>query len=469
VTFVQWEFLVFLAVVYALYWGVPKLRFQNGMLALASCIFYGWVHPWFLVLLFASSLLDFGSGILMEDRPARKKLWLGLSMAGNLGMLAYFKYCDFFLENVAAALTTLGIEHSVTTLGIFLPVGISFYTFQTMSYSIDIYRGELKAERDLIDYVVFVTFFPQLVAGPVERAGNLLAQVNAPRRWSGEQQMAGVTLAMWGAFKKVCIADVISPYVDRIFVLTDPSFALVALGAVGFSIQILADFSGYTDIARGVSRMLGFELMKNFDHPYIATEPSDFWKRWHISFSSWIRDYVYKSVGGNRGGFWAQTRNTWIAMLTSGLWHGASWNFVLWGAYHAALTTGYRVVKPRIPSAIRHARWATPAAVVLMYGFTCLGWLIFRETHLDRLVRYATLSPFALPDDHKVAVAVFLTTILELAAPLVVALWVETRLWPRLKDRPMALPLQTTMWAATAVAIAAFVRSNDADFIYFQF
>jgi alginate O-acetyltransferase complex protein AlgI len=468
-TFVQWEFLVFFAVVYTAYWGSGQKRLQNVLLAVASCVFYGWVHPWFLALLFASSFLDFGAAILMEDRPERRRLWLAASMTGNLGMLGYFKYCDFFLENVSAALTALGVTHNVHTLGIFLPVGISFYTFQTMSYTIDVFRGELRACRSVVDYVVFVTFFPQLVAGPVERATNLLKQVEGERSFTWKAQQDGFALAMWGAFKKVCVADVISPYVDRVFVLEDPSLLLVALGTVGFSIQILADFSGYTDIARGVSRMLGFELMKNFDHPYIAYDPSDFWRRWHISFSSWIRDYVYIPVGGSRGGFWGSTRNTYIAMLTSGFWHGASWNFVLWGAYHATLLTGYRLVKPLIPSAVRSSAAAGPAAVALMYGFTCYGWLLFRETHLSRLVQYHTSLSLIGPPDQQVAALVLGVTVAVVAAPMVFALWSERNLVPRLQGTPWMLTAQTTLWAIYAVLIVSFVRAGDNDFIYFQF
>lgn len=468
-TFVQVEFLVFFAIIYTLYWGFPHKRAQNVVLAISSCVFYGWVHPWFLILLFASSFLDYAAGVQMEDRPAHKKLWLALSMSGNLGMLAYFKYCDFFLENVAAALDSLGVGHSVHTLGIFLPVGISFYTFQTMSYTIDVYRGDIKPRRDIIDYVVFVTFFPQLVAGPIERAGNLLAQVEQDRTFRLSDQRSGFALAMWGAFKKVCVADVISPYVDRVFVLTEPSWGLVALATVGFAIQILADFSGYTDIARGVSRMLGFELIKNFDHPYIAVDPSDFWRRWHISFSSWIRDYIYISVGGSRGSLAFQTRNTYIAMLTSGIWHGASWNFVLWGAYHATLITGYRLVKPKIPASIRNAVWAGPASVVLMFGFTCYGWLLFRETHLARLVQYHKLLPWVATPDQWVASAVLLVTIVIVAAPMVLALAFERYAMPRLERSPWLLPMQTTLWAVYAVLILSFVRTGNNDFIYFQF
>jgi D-alanyl-lipoteichoic acid acyltransferase DltB (MBOAT superfamily) len=427
------------------------------------------VHPWFLGLLFTSALVDYGAAIQIEDEPAKKRMWLTLSLTAQLGLLGYFKYFDFFIENVAAALSALGVGHSLHTLGIFLPVGISFYTFQTMSYTIDVYRGELKARRNLVDYIVFVTFFPQLVAGPVERAHNLLVQVEQERTFRLSDQRSGFALAMWGAFKKVCVADIISPYVDRVFVLTEPSFSLIALATVGFSIQILADFSGYTDIARGVSRMLGFELMKNFDHPYISKDPSEFWRRWHISFSSWIRDYVYIAVGGSRGDFWFQTRNTWIAMLTSGFWHGASWNYVLWGAWHAALLTGYRVVKPRIPESVKSLPGAGAASVVLMYGFVCYGWLLFRETHLSRIVQYHTLAPWQATPDQWVASLMLAVTIAMVATPLVLALAIERWVLPRWERSPWLLPIQTGLWATYAVLILSFVRPTQTDFIYFQF
>ena len=468
-TFIQVEFLVLLAVVYALYWGVGGRRFQNAVLLVSSAVFYGWVHPWFLLLLYGSSVLDYFMGRLIVERPESRRAWLTLSMIGNLGMLGYFKYFDFFVENVAAALRSLGVETGLGALGVFLPVGISFYTFQTMSYTLDVYRGKLEPRRDFLDYVVFVSFFPQLVAGPVERATNLLPQVEEDRRFSWTDQREGVALAVWGAFKKVCVADVVAPYVDRVFVLSEPSWLLIALATVGFAIQILADFSGYTDIARGVARMLGFRLTLNFDHPYLATDPSDFWRRWHISFSTWIRDYIYIPLGGSKGGFWGTVAATWGAMVTSGLWHGASWNFVLWGAYHAALITGYRLVKPMIPEGVRGAAWAGPASVVLMFFWTCVGWLIFRETHLARLGLYLTLVPWESTPDQTVAAVVLATTLAVVATPLVVALLLERWVRPRVEGSPWYLPAQTAWWAVAAVAVLSFMRSANNDFIYFAF
>lgn len=468
-TFIQVEFLVFFVIVFGAYWAIGDRRLQNGILAVSSAVFYGWVHPWFLILLYGSALLDYFMGRLMRERPEHTRRWLTISMAGNLGMLGYFKYCDFFIENVAAALNSLGIETGLHTLGIFLPVGISFYTFQTMSYTLDIYRKQLEPRTNFLDYIVFVSFFPQLVAGPVERARDLLPQMEVDRVFSWSAMRSGTALAMWGAFKKVCIADTIAPYVDKVLVLHEPTFALIALASVGFSIQILADFSGYTDIARGVARMLGFELVENFKHPYLAVDPSDFWRRWHVSFSTWIRDYVYIAVGGSKGPFWFTVRSTFIAMLISGLWHGASWNFVLWGAFHASLITGYRLVTPLLPDSVRGQWFSTPAAIVIMYFWTCVGWLIFRETRLDRLVYYSTLSPFGGTHEQWVATVMFGSAIVVTATPLLLALAAERWVKPRLEASPWFLPVQTSLWAVYAVAILSFLRTTDNDFIYFQF
>ena len=468
-TFIQVEFIWFFVAFFALYWATPSRRLQNLWLAMASAVFYGWIHPWFLILLYGSAVLDYTLGNAMARMPDRKRLFLMISMAGNLGMLGYFKYADFFIENVVTALSSLGMETSLHTLGIFLPVGISFYTFQTMSYTIDIYRGELKPRKNFLDYVVFVSFFPQLVAGPVERASRLLPQMEEERTFAWSAMRSGMTLAMWGAFKKVVVADTIAPYVDKIFMSAEPSSAMIWAASLGFAIQILADFSGYTDIARGISRMLGFDLVQNFKHPYMSANPSEFWRRWHVSFSTWIRDYVYIAVGGSRGGFWRMTRATFVAMLLSGLWHGASWTFVLWGAYHASLLTGYRLVTQRIPREIRKdPRWRV-FSVPLMFAFTVGGWLIFRETRMDRLWSYLTLSPLEGSRDQWVVAVAMLGISVLCAAPLVLALVVQRLVAPRFEQSEWSLPGETTLWAACAVAMFIFVRLSQADFIYFQF
>mgnify|MGYP003335131302 CR=1 FL=1 len=468
-TFIQIEFVWFFAFVFTAYWALRDRVLQNVLLIVVSAVFYGWVHPWFLILLYTSAIVDYFAGIGIERYPSRKGAVLALSLGANLALLGYFKYCDFFLENVAAVLTAFGIENSVRPLGILLPSGISFYTFQSMAYSIDVYRGELKPRKNVLEYLLAVSFFCHLVAGPVQRASNLLMQAETPRTLDWSQVRSGMALAMWGAFKKMVCADTVSPYVDKIFSLENPSGPMVWAATLGFTVQILADFSGYTDIARGTARMLGWELMENFKHPYLATSPSDFWRRWHISFSTWIRDYLYISFGGSRGGLGRTVAATYGAMLISGLWHGASWSFVLWGAYHATLQVIYRLVTPRIPKSVRDAKWGTVPAVVLMFTFTVFGWLLFRETDITRIGRFLTLSPLSATPDEWVAVVTMLTITFATAAPMVLALVLERTVMPKIEGSPWYLPMQTTLWAVFAVCFYVFVKMDGVEFIYFQF
>ncbi len=468
-TFVQIEFTWLFLAVFVAYWLVRHRTFQNALLVVASAIFYGWVHPWFLILLYSSAVLDYSMGRAMRRWPKRKKLFLALSLCGDLGILGTFKYFDFFIENLVGVMGSLGLDTSMHTLGIFLPVGISFYTFQTMSYTIDVYRGVLEPRKDFLDYVAFLSFFPQLVAGPVERASKLLPQMERPREFQWELFRSGLGLALWGAFKKVCIADQIAPYVDKIFIHSDPSGAMIWAATLGFTVQILADFSGYTDIARGTARMLGFDLSLNFDHPYLARNPSDFWRRWHITFSTWIRDYLYIPLGGSRGGSWRTFQATAGALLLSGLWHGAAWTFVLWGAFHALLITGYRFVGRRLPKAWRVSVPGQVGAVALMFCFSVFGWMIFRETHIHRLLHYWSLNPFSGTPEQWVATQVMLGVVVACSVPMLLVLLLEKLLLPRLQGTPWLLPAQTTAWAACLVAVLTFVRDAASDFIYFQF
>ena len=468
-TFIQTEFLWFFAIVFSVYWALPKRVWQNLFLGVMSAVFYGWVHPWFLILLYVSAIVDYFAALGMVRFPTRRGLVLFVSLATNLTILGYFKYFDFFVINLAAAFDALGVHHTLAPLGILLPPGISFYTFQSMAYSIDVYRGELKPRRHLLDYMLAVSLFPHLVAGPVQRASNLLLQAETRRTFDLNMVRSGFALAIWGATKKVVVADTISPYVDKVFALKDPSGPLVYAATLGFALQILADFSGYSDIARGVARMIGFDLMENFKNPYIAVNPSDFWRRWHVSFSSWIRDYLYFSFGGNKGGFWKGTRATYGAMLLSGLWHGASWNFVLWGGYHASLTTAYRVLAPRIPKALKTQVWSKPAAILIMFFFTCFGWLLFRETDGSALWAHLTKVPWEASHDEWVAVVALLAITGLCSIPMILGLLFQKYVMHRVKDSPWFLPLQTNAWAVFAIALYVFVRMSSMDFIYFQF
>ena len=338
--FNSFEYLIFLPLCFVLYWFVlqKNLKVQNVFILLASYVFYGWWDYRFLALIALSTLIDFAVAKYMVKytNRSRQKILLGISLVVNLGFLGFFKYCNFFIESWIDVWARLGVEMHPTTLQIILPVGISFYTFQTLSYTIDVYKGKLKPESNLINFAAYVAFFPQLVAGPIERASNLLPQFSRKRIFNNEQAISGLNLILWGLFKKVVIADSCATYVNTIFDnYQDHNSLTLGLGAVYFAFQIYGDFSGYSDIAIGTARLLGFNLMRNFNLPYFSRDIAEFWRRWHISLSTWFRDYVYIPLGGSRGSKRQQLRNVTIIFVVSGFWHGANWTFIVWGALHA--------------------------------------------------------------------------------------------------------------------------------------
>jgi alginate O-acetyltransferase complex protein AlgI len=474
-TFHSLPFVIFFPVVLAAYWCL-RHRGQNLLLLAASYVFYGWIHPWFVAIMLVSTTVDYWAGQRMEDDPANRRRYLTASLVVNLGMLGFFKYFNFFIDNVRTVLASLGVTAAPPTLEILLPAGISFYTFQALSYTIDIYRGEMRARRNPIDFALFVAFFPHLVAGPIMRAQNLLTQVEEPRSFSVDAARRGAVLVAWGFFKKLVVADNVAPIAGRIFGHQDPSFELIWVGVFAFGVQIYADFSAYSDIARGVARWFGFELIVNFNHPYIAHSPTDFWRRWHISLSTWFRDYVYIPLGGGRVPSPSREANVLATFLLSGLWHGASWNFVLWGLYHGLLLVVTRALGTllRLPE-----RWPGPLALVqigLTFVLMMGGWLFFRETNPTYLFRFLQLSPFdSTPQEREIALYL-LMSVGAWTIPLVVddlaALWRERRPRPR-----------ATIWARPAPRLAAemlavgglftlilTLRSRVSfDFIYFQF
>ncbi|MEM9843174.1 MAG: MBOAT family O-acyltransferase [Pseudomonadota bacterium] len=390
--FTESIFWVFFAVVGALYVVLPH-KLQNRMLLVASYVFYGSWDWRFLSLILISTVVDYLVGLKMaeEQSAPRRKMLLWVSLGVNLGMLAIFKYLGFFVESFHALLMGFGYDANMTTLSIVLPVGISFYTFQTLSYTIDIYRRDLKPTHDFFDFALFVAFFPQLVAGPIERARNLLPNITAPRTLSWEAFSRGAVLCLLGLIKKVVIADGIAPSVDAIYAAPDPTRLDVILATWLFAIQIYCDFSGYTDIARGVAKMLGFGLMRNFAQPYFAVDPQEFWRRWHISLSTWLRDYLYISLGGNRGGPSKTYRNLMATMTLGGLWHGAAWNFVLWGIYQGALLAIHRAIAGRHAGSGEGVRRSFGAMVVrvvqiaVFFQVVCYGWLLFRATSFAQI------------------------------------------------------------------------------------
>ncbi len=366
------------------------------MLLVASYFFYGCWDYRFLSLILISTVIDYVSGIKIQGSEKRRtrRFFLVLSMCTNLGLLGAFKYFDFFAENLQVMLSAVGFKTSVGRLRIILPVGISFYTFQTMSYTIDIFRRKLEPTRRLRDFALFVACFPEPLAGPIERAKRLLPQVLKERHFSRPQFLEGLHLIVWGLFKKMVVADNMARIVDYVFGMPAGSLTglEIFLGICAFAFQIYGDFSGYSDIARGTAKCLGFEIMVNFKRPYFALNPSDFWQRWHVSLSSWLRDYLYISLGGNRRGKLNTYRNLALTMLLGGLWHGAGWTFIAWGAFHGLILILYRLggEKKKTPenserksSVIRRVsvvfRWATMLCLVL------ISWLLFRAQSMHQV------------------------------------------------------------------------------------
>ncbi len=393
------EFLIFLPIVFGLYWLAlsSSPRWQNLLILAASYVFYGWWDWHFLGLIVISTIVDYGIGISLSS--ARKKitrrLLLLTSLFTNLGLLGFFKYWNFFIDSWITAWASIGIEMHPATVQIILPVGISFYTFQTLSYTIDVYRKRIEPSRDLISFAAFVAFFPQLVAGPIERASNLLPQFLQPRSFSYADSTEGLRQILWGMFKKVVIADQLAVHVDFIFqnYQSQPSLTLL-LGTVFFAFQIYCDFSGYSDIAIGTARLFGFRLMTNFRYPYFARDIGEFWRRWHISLSTWFRDYVYIPLGGSRGGKLLTLRNVITVFVISGLWHGANWTFVAWGLLHALyflpfiLNGSHRRYLNDVAGSKGLPSPQEFGAMLLTFLATSIAWVFFRSENLGHAFGY---------------------------------------------------------------------------------
>jgi alginate O-acetyltransferase complex protein AlgI len=471
-SFVQWEFPVFFAVVFVLYLLSARwLAVQNAGLVLASAVFYGWAKPWFLMLMYGTAVVDFALAQAIERWPAARWRFVALSVTLNLLLLGWFKYTDFFADNVVAVLRAVGVEARWGGLGVALPLGISFYTFQSIGYIVDVARGEVRACRSLRDYVLYVSFFPQLVAGPINRTNKLLPQLTRPRIVTVEGVRSGLSLAVWGAVKKLVVADSIAPYVDKVFVLDAPAGPLIWAATAGFMLQIFADFSGYTDTARGVARMLGFELAENFREPFLARTTVEFWQRWHMSLSTWLRDYLLGPLVGDAGAgrvrFALATVATFVIV---GFWHGASWNFVWFGLYQGLWVVVYGLVGRRLlPAAAKVPGGDLLLAAFHLVAVGLVGSLMFRERHVDRLISHLSTNPLRAEPEEWYAASVLATVTLAGAVPLLLQ-WAWTRrVTPLLKGSPWHLPAQTTAWAAAAVLLFVFYRTTVQDFVYFQF
>ncbi|OPZ19354.1 MAG: Peptidoglycan O-acetyltransferase [candidate division BRC1 bacterium ADurb.BinA364] len=483
--FNSWIFWVFLPCVLGGYFLLPR-RGQNAWLLAASYVFYGWWDWRFLGLILLSTSIDYFAGLGLDWRcdegadsprrlgPGRRRTLLLLSLGANLGVLGFFKYFHFFEENLIQLLSALvGRPVSPSGLNVILPIGVSFYTFQTMSYTIDVYRGKLRSTRDPLEFATFVAFFPQLVAGPIVRASDLLPQIAANRRFDFAQVSSGAYLILWGMFKKAVVADNLAPVVDGVFA-RDPSllFGADTLWAVyAFAFQIYCDFSGYTDIARGCAKLMGFEFDLNFNLPYSARNPSEFWARWHISLSSWLRDYLYIPLGGNRCAPGRVYFNLMATMLLGGLWHGASWTFVVWGLYQGLLLIAYRFAGARleaVPALARLGRWRAVRFLrwLAFFHLVCLGWLIFRAETFGQMYRMlrslAEGMQFAAAGDLAWRTLFFASPVI---AMQIVQHWTGRLEWPL----RLPAPARGAVYAALLAGIVLFGRFQGNEFIYFQF
>lgn len=482
--FNSFEYLLFLPIVFLLYWFVfdyamrkckRQLLWQNLFVVVASYIFYGWWDWRFLILIAITTLLSFLSGIGIEYAPTQrgKKAVMIANIIVNLGILGIYKYYDFFATQFARL---FGIESDFLLLHLILPVGISFYTFQALSYSIDVYRKQLQPTHDIVAFTAFLSFFPQLVAGPIERATNLLPQFQRKRHFDYVQAVDGMRQILWGLFKKIVVADNCATYVDTVFAdISNQSGSTLLLAAVLFTFQIYGDFSGYSDIAIGTAKLFGIKLMRNFNVPYFSRDIAEFWRRWHISLTTWFRDYVYIPLGGSRpdtsslspNSLFASSptaytkciavRNTFIIFLLSGFWHGANWTFVLWGAYHALLFVPLLLMGKNRRYRDDNQTWSDIPKMVGTFLLVMVGWILFRSPDTLCFVDY--LSGIW---DSSILSMPFVENALHLA---VTGIAIALMLWMEWKNR---LPNRWWMYYALTLAIWWFA-GQDIDFIYFQF
>nr|WP_291113549.1 MBOAT family O-acyltransferase [Flavobacterium sp. UBA6135] len=405
------EFAVFFPLVFLLYWFVfnRKLKQQNLFLLAASFFFFACFDWRFLFLLLFSILLDYSIALKIFNSKNNKKKWLWFSVIVNLCFLGFFKYFNFFIDSFSELISLFGLNHNVWSLKIILPVGISFYTFHGLSYVIDVYNGKIKPVKSLVDYSLFVSFFPLLVAGPIERATHLLPQIQRKRSFDYSKSVDGLRQILWGLVKKIVIADSCAIYVNEIFENpSDYSGSTLFLGAILFSFQIYGDFSGYTDIALGTARMLGIELLQNFSFPYFSRDIAEFWRRWHISLSSWFRDYVYIPLGGSRGTIWESIRNVFVIFLLSGFWHGANWTFLFWGFLHALFfiplllaNKNRKNLEIAAPKKIKSAL-LTFFQIAVTFSLVSIAWIFFRSSSISFAFSYIdnlfSISLFSSPE-----------------------------------------------------------------------
>jgi D-alanyl-lipoteichoic acid acyltransferase DltB (MBOAT superfamily) len=456
--FHTWPFALFFLVFYPIYLVLKGTRFRLPFLLISSYFFYAYFNPLYLVLIGYSTVVDY-TAVARMAKSGHRKMWLSVSIINNIGLLGFFKYAGFVTENLNALLSSLNISYMIPQPGFLLPIGISFYVFQSMSYTIDYYRGNLEREKSLVAYAAFVSLFPRLVAGPIERAKNLLPQMHKTPEVSVHDVADGLSLFVVGLFKKVALADYLSLYVDNIYAAPDQyqSPALI-LATFLFCWQIYFDFSGYTDMARGIARMMGINLMLNFNNPYLSTSLGEFWGRWHISLSSWFKDYVYIPLGGNRKGTFNTYRNMFLTMVISGLWHGAAWTFIIWGAVHALgrfitreleRTTFYR---EKVPKLVKQ---------LFVFGFVAFAWIFFRAANIGDawlIITRIFNSGWANPECPVWALI------------LIFAVWLYQFVYEsRLRWIFELAPVRIGLVVGMIIYLAVFAPSSEQGFIYLQF
>jgi D-alanyl-lipoteichoic acid acyltransferase DltB (MBOAT superfamily) len=473
------DFAIFLPIVFVLYWFVTNknLKLQNALLVVASYVFYGWWDWRFLSLIVFSSLVDYTIGLQLNKaaQPSKRKLLLWSSIIVNLGFLGFFKYYNFFIDSFVDAFSFFGSSIQPNTLDIILPVGISFYTFQTLSYTIDVYKRKLEPTRDIVSFLAFVSFFPQLVAGPIERATHLLPQFYKKRQFHYSQAVDGCRQILWGFFKKVVIADNCAEYANQIFNnSSEHTGNTLLIGVLFFTFQIYGDFSGYSDIAIGTSRLFGFNLKQNFAFPYFSRDRAEFWRRWHISLSTWFRDYLYIPLGGSQGGTWMKVRNTFIIFLVSGFWHGANWTFIIWGFLNALYFLPLLMAKrnrTNLDVVAQDSKLPNIKELVQMgltFGLTVIAWVFFRAESVTHAFTYLkglfSTSLLTVPTIRP-------TNLLVLILFFIGIEWIGRRQHYAIEVL-LLKQSRVIRWAFYMIIIAmVFVFSNDnqQEFIYFQF
>jgi alginate O-acetyltransferase complex protein AlgI len=476
------DFAIFLPIVFLLYWFVANkdLKLQNFLIVIASYLFYGWWDWRFLSLILFSTLIDYSVGVTLskEQNTSKRKVLLWISILINLGFLGFFKYYNFFLDNFVTAFSFFGTPINAQGLNIILPVGISFYTFQTLSYTIDVYKRKLEPTEDFIAFTAFVSFFPQLVAGPIERASNLLPQFYKKRTFEYAKAVDGLRQILWGLFKKIVIADNSAQVANEIFNNSaDYSGSTLVLGAIFFTFQIYGDFSGYSDIAIGTSRLFGINLKQNFAFPYFSRDIAEFWRRWHISLSTWFRDYLYIPLGGSRGGTWMKVRNTFIIFIVSGFWHGANWTFIVWGALNALYFMPLLLLKKnRVNTDVVAKGKYLPNIreffqIGITFSLTVLAWTFFRAENIGHALSYLSTifskSIFTIPHFLGMRAALYALVLIII---FVVIEWIGRNeqyaiaklgfTWRR--------PIRYALYYSIILAIFLFMGKQQ-QFIYFQF